>query len=102
MTKTKQPLTSYMKNKLKEKQREYAKKYYTRNRDKIRAQQDKRRKRLETTELIIPDTTQPITTDTKNLTTVQSISVTKERVEIVTEELTFVVDKSMRLTICTN
>ena len=102
MTKTKQPLTSYMKNKLKEKQREYAKKYYTRNRDKIRAQQDKRRKRLETTELIIPDTTQPITTDTKNLTTVQSISVTKESVEIVTEELTFVVDKSMRLTICTN
>ena len=102
MAKTKKALTSYMIKKNKDRQREYAREYYAKNRDKIRAHQSRRRKRLETTELIVPDTTQPITTDTNNLTTVQSISVTKERVEVVTNSITFTVDKSMRLTICTN
>tara|TARA_R100001530_G_scaffold118244_1_gene85375 strand:- start:18 stop:332 length:315 start_codon:yes stop_codon:yes gene_type:complete len=104
MAKTMKTLTPYMIRKKKQRQAEYARKYYAKNRDKIRAQQDKsrKRKRLDTTELIIPDTTQPITTDTDNLTTVQSISVTKERVEVVTNSITFVVDKSMRLTISTN
>ena len=102
MAKTKKPLTSYMIRKKKEKQAKYAREYYAKNRDKIRAHQSRKRKRLDTTELIIPDTTQPITTDTNNLTTVQSISVTKERVEVVTNSITFTVDKSMRLTICTN
>ena len=100
MVKTKQPLTSYMVRKKKKRQREYMREYYAKNREKIRAQQS--RKRLETTELIIPDTTRLICTDTKNLTSVQSVSVTKERVKIVIDELTLVVDKSMRLTICSS